>query len=274
MPSYIVRGDSPTRIHLVFSDPAANNSALIDPTSYALTDDDGSPLTVLSVTVVASAQIRSVSLTLDPGTPIAPLLAYHLTLSGAVLTTSAAPYTPALQTFVWPGQLRSAVVPSSRFTGEVSGGLYGISSGLLFFSPALTTPTANSAIELTMASACTRAYDVYQLPPQITQNTILHTFGPPIPLTYLNQAVLYGPLGIAAEAQVVVRDLRNDAYAGAIDNTFAQATLNELFDPNYVAYLNNPFYTLNGNGSLGTFITANIAGPIPPGTTVVIPLQP
>lgn len=274
MPSYIVRGDSSTRIHLIFSDAATNNSALTNPASYVLVDDDGNAITVLSVEIVASSQIRSVSLILDGGTPITPLLAYHLTLSGSVVTTLAAPYTPAGQTFIWPGQLRSAIVSSDRFTGEVTGGLYGVSPGLLFFSPALTNPVANSSIELTMASACTRAYDVYQFPLAPPQSIILHTFSPVIANTYLNQDVLYGPLGVVGEASVEVQDLQNDAYGGALDNTFAQATLSELFDPNYVSYLNNPFYTLNGNGSLGTFITANIAGPIPPGATVVIPLQP
>jgi len=163
-----------------------------------------------------------------------------------------------------------------RFTGEVTGGLFGNPAGLVFFSPSLGNGSSpNSAIVVDEVSVCTKAYDTYSFPVPVDPLP-LYTHGGgltgTLPDSVLNSAVLFTDFYRMREAQFNLGDSQADTAPTAVSSR-ALATLHETWDPTLVSLLNNTTWHLY-DGSLSSFILADNTAPIPAGTTTNITLEP
>ncbi len=162
------------------------------------------------------------------------------------------------------------------FSNLSPGGLLGDAKGQVFFSPALVSAAANSTIQVDEVDVCVRAYDSYTFP-VLSDPFLFFTFplnpGPTTPVSVLGGGgVLWAPPSRLAEAWFEFNWLNEDTIGSVVDSG-ATATLEEPLDSTLISLLNNAHWKLF-DGVSPSFITASNLAPIPPGPTVVIPLQP
>lgn len=270
MPTYRAVPVAPTRIRLVFSEAMRPDAQLTDPLNYLIREPVGSVLTVASVQVEGNpAAPLSVVLVCPHGLRFAGL--YGIRVSPNVRSLAALlPLDPDYHDFQWFGKPLEMRVPIGHFSGEVSGGILGAPNGLVFFSPALSAPAANSAIQVDSVTTCTRASDVYSFP-EPPDPPVLYTFGGPA--TYTNEAVCFAPPNRLSEAWWTIEDHREDTYGGAATSN-CRSTLHERWDPTRVSLTNNPYWEVFSPASPHPFITADNLTPIPPGATSFRLLEP
>ncbi len=262
---------SALRVRLIFDQELLNNSDLADPAQYTVTDLDGNPLVIVSVIVEPS--VTAVTLVLEK--ELTSTTFYNAIVGSGVLTATGLPIIPDQAPFQWVSSPLHAVYKIARFSGEVTGGLFGNPLGLVYFSPALETPEANSIIQVDEVDVCTRSYDVYTFPVAVDPAP-LYTFQLGAPASTLNTTVLWGNFPRMVEARIEVSDLQEDTATQPFDGP-AVATFREPWDPSRVALLNNTGWMLFDNSAATVppvFICADNSAPIPPGPTVVVVLQP
>jgi len=268
-PTFFAVATRKNRVRAVFTEAMLQNSFLTDPSQYVLTDLDNNPIPILTVEAEQASNVRSTVLTL--GTDLTDERHYRLTTLGGIVTATLKILVPDTSVFQFVANPQTTAIPVGQFSGEVQNGLYGIHGGLVFFSPALVNSAANSIIQVEEVDVCTRAYDEYH-PPQPLDPPVLYTFGGglvPVPATTLNApAVLWAAFPRLVDATFELRDVQEDTLPTPLDGS-CELTLQEPWDPTYVALLNNTNWKLFDN--LGNppayFITAANLAPIPPGGT-------
>ena len=283
IPGFSAVPTTATRVRLVFSAVMLNNSALTNPTNYTVTDLNNNAIPIVSVTLEQT--INPVSLVLTLGTPLGEDDFYVATVSPNVKTILGLNVLPPTNVFQWIAGDNQFQIPLSLFTGEVSGGFFGNPDGLVYFSPALNVPTANSIIQIEDIDVCTTAYDTYT-PPVMIDPIPLFTYGgglvpTPNPDPYLlNQCVLWAPFPRNFEAQITLGftgAANQDSYTPPVD-TSCGIILAQQFALGYVSLLNDPdYYLLPANSPPQSvppmFITAKNLSPIPPGPETIIMLH-
>jgi hypothetical protein len=254
------------RVRLTFDMLMRNDAELVAIGNYLVTDLNGNSVGIVSVTLESSTSPRSVVCLLDAD--LQPAQVYTIRLDSKVRTATGGLIFPATSIFQFvenavQAGLAPISIPSIAFTGEIHGGLYGQSGGLLFFSPALETAIANSVIQVDYAGVCARAYDVYVIP-QIPDPSVLYTYGNGH-TEGIGTAALWAPFPRLSEACFELSDLRSETVP----------TFNEPWDQNYVSLLNNTHWKIYDGGATppAYFIAANNLAPVPPGPSVVIVLQ-
>ena len=276
-PGYISVGTARRRVRLVFSEAMRQNSDLTHITNYTVTDIHGHALTILSVTPEQSSNVLSVILTLASDMRTTE---WYVTSVNALVVTESGGLSvlPGTQKFQWVEDTGQFSLALDRFSGEVQGGLFGTPAGLVFFSPALNVPAANSSIQVDEVSVCTTAYDTYVMPQPIDP-AALYTYGGPIPPpTLLGGTVLWAPFPRLVEARFELTftgPSMVEFMPEAVDGP-CTATFREPWDHNYVALLNNPAWMLYDNSAPTTppiFICAANMAPIPPGPMSTIVLE-
>lgn len=271
---------APNRVRAVFASPATNDANLSNPANYTLTDLNGSAISILSATPEQATSPTSVLLVL--GANLRGQNYYQLTISSLIRTFNGLQILPATSVFEWAPGTGNFTVPLNAFSGEVSGGLFGNPAGLVFFSPALNTLAANSVIQVDEVDVCTTAFDTYHFPPIIDPPT-LFTYGgsivpTPTPDPYvLNAAVCWAPFPRNFEAQFTFNftgATNIEPMPHASDGP-CTATFREPWDHTRVGLLNNTDWKLYDHAATPPFyfITAANLTAIPPGPTVVIPLE-
>jgi len=270
VPTYKAIPISPTRVRLVFSEVMRPDVELTNPFNYLILEPVGTVLTVATVEIEDNpAAPKSVVLDCPHGMRFADL--YVLAISPNVRTYAAIePLNPLYSNFQWFERPREMNIPIGDFSGEVSGGILGAPHGLVFFSPALSTPVSNSAIQVDSVTTCTRTFDVYS-PPAPPDPPVLFTHGG-TPST-LNNAVCYASASRLEEAWWTIEDHREDTYGGAATSN-CRSTLQEQWDPNRVSLTNNPYWEIFDPASAHPFILADNLTPIPPGATSFRLLEP
>ncbi len=276
-PSFFAVATRKTRVRAVFSEVMLQNVALTDPTQYGVTDLSGNVVPVISADAEQPDDVRSVVLTL--GADLVDENHYQVTVSSLILTFTGKNITPDTALFQWVENVLQTSIPLDRFSGEVQNGLYGIHGGLVFFSPALVTPAANSIIQIDEVDVCTRAFDEYHFPVPLDP-PVLYTHGvgivPTPNVTTLNSdAILWAKFPRVSDATFLVNNRETDTLPTAVDGP-ATAYLLEPWDPAFVSLLNNTNWKLfdNAGNPPAYFITANNLAPIPPGPPVTIILEP
>jgi hypothetical protein len=273
------------RVRLLFSATMQANAALSDPTSFYVEGLDGVPKPVIAVHLEQSTDVLSVILVF--GQDLVDTQWYRVIASLNVKTTGGLSLVPNTVMFQWNETVLELNLPLTWFTGEVQDELFGNPAGLVFFSPALEVPAANSVIQIDEVDVCTTAYDIYE-PPVPVDPFPFYTWVPNGPQTTLGQAgvTLWAPFPRLVEAQFNVTLTPTDTVPPPVSES-AHATMREPWDHSYVALLNSPpfntavppqaisYWGLFGTGpdaSPITFITANNLGPIPPGpfTTILL----
>lgn len=279
-PVFFAAAQSRTKVQLVFSSEMEQNAALTDPSSYTLTDLNLNAIAVTSAAIYGPTPVQRVTLELasemDPGGY------YVLTLNSNVKTTQGLNMVPNYDMFQW-GEMQAPYrterpinIDISRFSGEVSGGLFGQPLGQVFFSPALEAAIANSSIQVDSVSCCTRAYDVYTVPslpdpePLITWGAE-QTFSSVLSGNTLGN-VLWAPADRLGLSTFTLSDFQEEAMPAAVDGP-ADGVLQETFDQTRVSLLNVEDWGLY-DGAVTPFKTADNLTPIPAGTTTNISLQP
>lgn len=264
---------APATVRLLFGSPLTTNAALTTAGSYTITDLNGVPVPVLSARTEVLTHPTTVVLTLDSA--LTPTQGYQVTVDSAVLTEAGAIVTPSTEPFMWIEPTKNFTFPIRDFAGEIRGGLLGNHNGLVFFSPALDAPVANSIIQVDTVDVCTTAYDTYT-PPQLIDPSPLFTYSPQGPSSLLGpSAVLFARWNRLVEAQVNVSDLRADTLPLALSSG-ATGTLTETWDITKVSLLNSPGWKTFDNTSEPPlyFKTADNTAPIPAGATSVVVLEP
>jgi len=275
-PSFYPVATAPRRVRAVFSTPMLDNAALVDPASYSVTDLQLNSVNILSVQKEQSTNIRSVVLTVD--TDWADEGFYQMVISPLVVSADSLSLVPSSGIFQWAQNELRVSIPLSLFTGEVTDPLYGVHNGLVFFSPSLLTQAPNSTIQIDEVKVCTKAYDEYHFPQPVDPRP-LFTHGSGVVgtsyVTTLNADVLWAPFPRLFEATTAVSDTQEDTILAPTDGP-ATATFTEAWDLSYVSLLNNTEWKLFDNGPTPPeyFKTADNTAPIPPGSTVVVVLQP
>jgi len=276
-PTFFAVATRETRVRAVFSEPMLQNAALTDPSYYVVMDLNNAPVPVLTVQAEQSTDVRSVVLTL--GADLEDEEHYKLTILTGVVTESGDPLSPDTSVFQWVANQLHTEVPLDLFSGEVQTGLYGIHGGLVFFSPALEAPAADSVIQVDDVHVCTKAYDEYHFPQPLDPH-VIYTHGAgvvPTPLvTTLNSAaVLWADFPRLMEATLTLENRLEDTVPAPVDGP-CDATFREIWDLNFVSLLNSTAWKLFDNAGTPPeyFITANNLAPIPPGPVVTVQLQP
>lgn len=278
--TYFAVATAPDRVRAVFQQAMMNDVNLSNPSNYLITDLQGNPIPVTSATPEQTTHPSSVILLL--GTPLKTQNSYVMDLSVSVTTEGGQSCNPLVSQFSWVSLPANVSVPVDAFSGEVLEGLYGIHGGLVFFSPALTTPIGNSIIQVDEVDVCTRAYDSYHFPKRLDPFP-LYTHGdgivPTIYPTFLNQNVLWAPFPRLMEARF---ELTFTGGTGQLQERVpppqdgsVSVTFKTPFDPTRVALLNNlAWYLFNNTGTTvpPTFITADNLTPIPEGPTTMLVL--
>lgn len=277
VPGFYPVGTRNTRIRLVFSGPMLLNDEVLDPSSYTVTDLQGN---VLGVASVASEQGAtnplSLALTLDG--PMTSAEWYVVTVGPGVVSAASGLQTlPTTLKFQWVEPTLNVSIPIGKFSGEVSGGLLTDHAGLVYFSPALDAAVSGSIIQIDSVSVCSKAYDEYVLPSPPDPPALFTFSGLTAPCGSLNSAtVLWGGFPRLCEARTDLSALHEEPMPAPVDGP-CTATFTEPWDTSFVALLNNPAWALyDGATSVTppTFICAANLGPIPPGATVTVVLQP
>jgi hypothetical protein len=246
---------------------------LTDPTNYTLKGIQGGVIGIDTVTEEQSTNVLSLVLTTTA--PLHTTDWYAVRVSSDVKTISGLSIEPNTQVFQWIQAPLRAEIGLDKFTGEVRGGLFGTPEGLVFFSPALDVPAANSVIQIDEVDVCTRAFDVYT-PPEIPDPPVLFTYRAGVsPPVIGGGCVLWAPLPRLSEARLDLALKPSDVVRHAEDGP-AAFTFREPWDHAYVSLLNNPAWSLYDGtlrtGPAYTFKTASNLAPIPPGpnTTIVV----
>lgn len=277
-PTFFASAQSRTKVQLTFSEEMEQNVAFSNPASYQLTDLNFNPITITSATIYGPSPVQR--LILELGSEMDPGGYYVLFIvSPAVKTASGLNPDPNYDMFQWgemqaPYRVGPMSINIDRFSGEVSGGLLGQPLGQIFFSPALEAAIADSSIQIDSVSCCTRAYDVYTMPP-LPDPYPLMTFGPE--QTYSSVLggtgnVLWAPADRLGLATLTLSDFQEETMPQAVDGP-ADAILQETLDPSRVSLLNVDDWVLfDGVGT--PFATADNLTPIPAGATTNINLQP
>lgn len=243
-PTFFATAQSRTKVQLTFSTAMLQNAEFTDPASYSLTDLQGSPITINSVTVAGTSPIRRVTFSLasdlDPGGYYVATL-----LSSQIKTTGGLSITPETDLFQWaemsaPINVGPLVIPLLNFSGEVTSGLLGDPAGQVFFSPALEADAPGSSIQVDSVSLCTRAYDVYEMP-ELLDPPPLYTFGsgPGATAVLGPSTVLFATAERLGLARINLTYSPTDTMPTAADGP-ADATLVEPIDITRAAFLNDP----------------------------------
>lgn len=284
VPGYFAVATAVRRVRAVFSQAMLNDSNLSDPANYTITDFNGNAVFILTATPEQSLDPTSVLLAL--GTDLVESDFYVCTVSSNIKTETGLNVLPPTSVFQWllgNGQFQ---VPMSSFSGEVQGFPLPVQfGGLVYFSPALNIPTANSIIQVDEVDVCTTAYDTYTFP-KVVDPPILITYGggivpTPNPDPYLlNQTVLWAPFPRNFEAKIELGftgEANNEEMPTAVD-TSCSVIIKEQFKYGYVAFLNDTAYYLLPKSTPPEptppmFITANNLSPIPPGKETILVLH-
>jgi hypothetical protein len=280
---------SPTKLRVLFPE-LMNDSDVTVATTYTVMDMFGNGIPVLSVTAddppypIAVSLILGTSLTTTefysvsvPGT----LTSFYGNQIGAIQRNSDGTFGTTLKdAFQWiaPDNTVPINIPLSTFTGEVQGGLYGNPDGLVFFSPALNVPAANSVIQVEEVDVCTYAYDTYT-PPVAIDPIPLFTFGMGRPAGSVlgpGGAVLWAPFPRNMEAKFELGfspTLTNDIVPSPSDSSVV-VVMQTTWALGYVALLNDTAYVTYAEqfpvpATPPLFITANNIAPIPGGGTLI-----
>jgi len=276
-PAYYPVGVRNTRIRIVFSEAMLLNAAILDSNSYVVTDIQGN---FVPVTTVVSEQGATNPLTvvLTLGTEMQAAEWYVVTVgTGVVSAATGFSVAPAMQKFQWIEPTLNSAIAIVKFSGEATSGLLTDHAGLVYFSPALDVAVSGSIIQVDSVEVCTKAFDEYVLPSP-PDPPALYTFsGLTAPTGELNSsAVLWGAFPRLSEASLSLAGKYEETFSPPVDSR-AHATFTEPWDKSFVALLNNPAWALyDGMTAVTppTFICANNLGPIPPGPTTTIILQP
>ena len=285
-PSFFALGLTRRRVRLVFSTTMRANADLLNPASYSLAGVDGSVRTIEEVQLEQQTDVLSLVLVLGPppsgGDPdLEDDKWYQVTVSPLVVTTTLLSLVPNTSLFQWVETAPSLSIDLGQFTGEVQGGLFGNPLGLVFFSPALEVPAANSIIQIDQVDVCTTAYDTYTFPTPIDPFP-LYTWSPTTPLTGLGQTgvSLWAAFPRLVDARFEITftgPSMVEPMPVGIDGP-ATATFNQQWALAFIALLNNSYWGLGPTPAPASalFICANNLGPIPPGplTTVVLEKPP
>lgn len=259
-PNFYAVGTRKDRVRVVFSIPMQANAALSSPASYSLTAMGGGVLTIASVSLEQVSNIRSVVLKLDPDTTMDDEGHYKVVIVGNVRDAAHSQVPDPLHAlFQWNARPLVAQIPLSYFSGF--GDIPGIPPSVVswvqsqvFFSPALQTPVGNSIMQVDEVDVCTRASDVYEIPPQVETTTVLHTHGagvvPTLYDTVLNRDVLWADFGIVKEASFGLGVERAETFLPPED--YCTVTLTQQSDSR-VSLLNNPTWrTFDGQPEVPT----------------------
>jgi hypothetical protein len=239
------------------------NSALTDPSYYLVEDLDGNTVLVDSVTTEQTSSIRSIIL--HTATALVDTKFYKATVLTGVETEDLLSLSPDHSVFQWVETTLSTTIPLQEFTGEFFGGLLGDHNGLVFFSPALELPAADSVIQVDDVDVCTKAFDEYHFPQPIDPAPLM-TYTPTAGVGTLNTAgfVLWGAFPRLSDAKFEVAMRSADTVEPFID-TSCVAVLTSTWPSNRVAILNNPDWKLydNAGNPPAYFITADTLTPFP-----------
>ena len=272
------------KVRLLFSSTMTVNHALTDPRSYRITTHTGVDLPILQVIPEGPVGAPlAVSLVLGADLIQRGVHEAYL-LSPDIRDQSGNAIKPRNLDFHWIPPLLHATVPFHKFSGEERGGLLGQHNGLAFFSPALTSPAPNSAIQVEEVSVCTRAHDVYQIP-NPPDPKVLFLFRPGVATGRLSTAsdVAFASFDKLGGVKANLRDLRRDSLAPPVDSRCI-ATLVETLEPTRAPRLNAlkysatpphylPAWPIFDGISTTPFATASNLTPIPPGVTTVRTLE-
>lgn len=273
-PSFLASGIAKRTIRLSFGTVMADSAELVAPASYTVTDLNGDPVSILSVAKATAANPMGVVLTLS--SDLQTTESYRVTVSGTVLTLGGLSILPSTMLFTWVETTKDFAVPIAAFGGEVQGGPFGEHGGLVFFSPALMTPTANSIIQVEQVDVCTTAYDSYHFP-QLVDPKPLYTFLKGLPPSTLDAgSVLWAPWPRLNEAQTNLSQRLVEAPVPPPEDSLAVATFTEAYDLTKVSLLNSIAWKLFDNaGEPPTYFkTAVNTAPIGPGGVVTVTLEP
>lgn len=286
--SFFAVATGATRVRVVFAQPMLNDGSLTDPSNYTITDLNGTSIPVLSAVLEQAGSltqlVRALSVLLTLGSSLVETVFYVSTVSSNLHTTQGYEVTPKTSVFQWLQGTNQFQVPLGMFTGEVSGGLFGNPDGLVFFSPALDAPAANSIIQVQEVDVCTTAFDTYVMPAPVDPLPLfLHGGGlvpTPNPDPYLlNQTVLWAPWPRNFEAKFELGfpgASNQEELPPPVDNS-CSVLMQQQFALGYVALLNDPAWFLfdnkHGTSVPPTFITAKNLAPIPPGPETIMVLH-
>jgi len=271
-PGFIAKALTKRRIRLQFSLTMQADVNLTNLASYGVRMIDGNILPIDSVELEQPSNVLSLVLTL--GTDLVSLEWYAVYVSLAVKSTGGLSLVPNTRTIQYVETSKSFTATLSSFTGEVQGGLYGNPLGLVFFSPALEVPLANSVIQIDQVDVCTTAYDTY-VPPSPVDPKALYTWQQGGPQTGLGQSgvALWAPFPRLVEAKLELGAIYEETVPPPHSGR-AEIQVREPWDKDFVSLLNNTYwglFTPVGPPPVA-FITANNLAPIPPGpmTTILV----
>lgn len=275
IPVIIAGAQSRLKVEVVFSVGMSIDSNFLNPANYTITQVEGSVyIPVLSVSASGTAPLRRA--TLELGLELNSKDYYFLTIAPSIVSLTGDPADPNYTKFQWADMTEAVFrtpleIPIKDFSGEVHGGILGQPDGLLFFSPALEDVSSTSTIEVEQVSACTRAYDVYEMP-NPPDPTPLLTWGPGISSVTGPTSVLWATADRLGLPRMDLEYVENDNFQPAYDfNT--QATLVETIDITKGGFMNDIRWgTFPATGKT-VFRTAANQSPIGPGPTTQLKLD-
>lgn len=251
---------SPDRVRVVFAEPI-ERTGITAVGAYRVRDLRGPVLTIDSVVEEqGTALVRSVVLILLDR--MRDEQHYEVRIALAAL---ASVKTCLVQCVVSPLRVQ---IPLSVFSGQVDNGMLGTNPNV-FMSPAFETPVSGSLILVEEVEVCTRADDVYEIPPTPLENPTLFTTyaNPGAPRLNTHGVVLWAPTHSYGEGSA---DL-SSRFTETVPHPVAEIVygmLTTTWDPQYVGLLNNPGWTLNtAAAGKRVFITADNLTAIPAGET-------
>ncbi len=276
IPSIIVAAQSPTKVEVVFSVAMVVDANFLNAANYTITQVEGS-IQVPVLSVVASGPLPTQRATLEIGTPLESKRYYFLHVASSIISVLGDSTVPNYARFQWKDQttpiFRAPLeIPISDFSGEVQSGILGQPDGLVFFSPAYEDVASTSTIEVEQLSACTLAYDSYEMPNPPDPVPLL-TWGPGIGSVIGPTSVLWAPYDRLGLPRMDLQyDVKEDPFAHAYDLNLS-AVLVETIDITKGGFLNDSRWkTFPGTGAT-VFRTAANLSPIGPGPTTSVNLD-
>ena len=276
-PTFFATAQSSKKIRLTFQVQMTINAAFEFAGSYQVRTVSGDPLTVVSAAHIDDGTDRKAEIIVDES--LAPGAFYVVEVNSNITTADDQTLTPSTSLFQWEYHVPEPIaVPFGNFSGEVSGGLLGTPAGQVFFSPAYDIANTGSVIQVEEVNLCTRAFDVYEIP-DIPDPPFLYTFSAPDSLLTASEigagTVLWAPAERVGLARINLADYPEDTYTPPVDGP-ADATLVETIDITSGGFLNDLRWETfpAATASIGVFTTADNSGPIGPGPTININLQP
>lgn len=265
-----------TRVRVIFSEPMQKNSALVNRMQYVVNDLTGASISVLSVTAEQASGV--VSTLLDLGIALVSGRLYQIRVNSQIVSDAEGqPVQPNTQIIQWTERELSVEIPLQRFSGEVSGGLYGDErEAQVFFSPALEASAQGSVIQLDQVDVCTRADDKYILPPQLDafRPLMVHAYNEDgtlvplgVPATTLNATdVLWVP-GYRVDPSFAVGWRLSETMPAVTESTTVTIS---TWPAARASILNDPSWKLYDNLGGSYFITADNLTPLPLDVVTVI----